>query len=187
MMKWQLTTRREVSGRLVASNAGDADGPRMRAARFYYLQKNWILAAKVAGRSFGVQTTQHGRFDITRLIPQLEEMHERLAGVVVENLRYDEFLVRYDRPTTLFYLDPPYYGSENDYGRGMFERSDFEALARCLKALHGRFIMTVNDVKTMRETFADFASRRVDTTYSVAGGGHAKRYHELIVSGGGKQ
>ncbi len=183
MMKWQLTTRSEFA-RLVASNA-DTLTDLERAARFYYLQKTGF-GGKVAGRSFGVQTTQPGRFDITRLIPHLEEMHERLRGVVVENLAYDEFLTRYDRPTTLFYLDPPYYGSENDYGRGMFERSDFEALAGLLKGLHGRFIMTVNDVKTMRECFAGFASRRVDTTYTVAGGRRAKRYHELLVTGGGK-
>ena len=63
--------------------------------------------------------------DITRLIPHLEKLHERLADAVVENLPYDEFITRYDRPTTLFCLDPPYYGSENDYGRWMFDRSDF--------------------------------------------------------------
>ena len=135
------------------------------------------------GRSFGIQTTQPGRFDITRLIPHLEELHERLAAVVIENLPYDEFLTRYDRPTTLFYLDPPYFGSENDYGRGMFDRSNFEALAAQLKSLHGRFIMTVNDVKTMRECFAGFSVKRVDTTYTVAGGRHARRYHELLITG----
>jgi len=33
---------------------------------------------------------------------------------------------RYDRPGTLFYLDPPYHGSEADYGRELFGRADFE-------------------------------------------------------------
>jgi DNA adenine methylase len=183
MMKWQITTRSEFA-RLVASNV-DTLTDLERAARFYYLQKTGF-GGKVAGRSFGVQTTQPGRFDITRLIPHLEELHERLAAVVIENLPYDEFLTRYDRPTTLFYLDPPYYGSENDYGRGMFEKSDFENLGALLKGIQGRFIMTVNDVKTMRECFAGFTAKRVDTTYTVAGGRHAKRYHELLVTGGAK-
>jgi DNA adenine methylase len=182
MMKWQITTRSEFA-RLVASNV-DTLTDLERAARFYYLQKTGF-GGKVAGRTFGVVTTQAGRFDITRLIPHLEELHERLAGVVVENLPYEEFITRYDRPTTLFYLDPPYYGSEKDYGRGMFERSDFEALAALLKVLQGRFIMSLNDAKAMRECFAGFDLKRVDTTYSVGGGRRStKRYHELLVTGG---
>lgn len=28
-----------------------------------------------------------------------------------------DFLDRYDRPETMFYLDPPYFGSEGDYGK----------------------------------------------------------------------
>jgi hypothetical protein len=50
----------------------------------------------------------------------------------------------------------------------MFDRSNIEALAAQLKALHGRFIMTVNDVKTMRECFAGFPLKRVDTTSPAA-------------------
>lgn len=42
----------------------------------------------------------------------------RLAGVIIENLPYGEFIARYDGPGVLFYLDPPYWGSEGDYGRG---------------------------------------------------------------------
>ncbi len=38
----------------------------------------------------------------------LLEIHERLAGVVIECLPWPEFLARYDSPT-LFHLDPPYW------------------------------------------------------------------------------
>ncbi|WP_267310859.1 hypothetical protein [Asaia spathodeae] len=33
--------------------------------------------------------------------------HQRLSRVVIECLPYSEILSRYDRPETLFYLDPP--------------------------------------------------------------------------------
>jgi hypothetical protein len=46
---------------------------------------------------------------VTRLAPLLEEVHERLAGVVIERLPYGELIRRYDRPETLFYLYPPYW------------------------------------------------------------------------------
>lgn len=35
----------------------------------------------------------------------------RLRGVIIENLDYREVLSRYDKPDTLFYLDPPYLES----------------------------------------------------------------------------
>lgn len=37
--------------------------------------------------------------------------------------------LRTPRPGTLFYLDPPYHGCENLYGKGLFKRSDFHRLA----------------------------------------------------------
>jgi len=41
------------------------------------------------------------------ITPQLENIHERLARVVTENLPWQKLIARYDRPGTLFYLDPP--------------------------------------------------------------------------------
>ncbi|ARC88662.1 hypothetical protein [Rhodovulum sp. MB263] len=34
--------------------------------------------------------------------------HDRLDGVVFENLPWQDVLARYDGPQALFYLDPPY-------------------------------------------------------------------------------
>lgn len=62
--------------------------------------------------------------------------------MVIECLDFGEFLARYDREGTLFYLDPPYWGSEGDYGPGLFARADFECLAGCLAGLRGPFLMS---------------------------------------------
>ena len=51
--------------------------------------------------------------------------HERLDGVVFECLGWAELVQRYDGPETLFYLDPPYFGGESDYRKGIFDRSQF--------------------------------------------------------------
>src|SRR3546814_1611503 len=67
------------------------------------------------------------RFDVTKLVPMLEDLHSRLTGVMIENLHYAAFIARYDRAGSLFYIDPPYFGSENAYGRGLFERADFRS------------------------------------------------------------
>ena len=56
-------------------------------------------------------------------------------------------------------------------------------MAAILAALKGRFLMSINDVPQIRETFADFNIKEVTTTYSVSmkslGKGQNK---ELLVS-----
>lgn len=152
-----------------------------RSARFLYLQK-LAFGGKVHGRGFGVQTTGGSRFNITKLIPMLEDVHERFAGVVIERLEWADFIRRYDRPHTLFYLDPPYYGCENDYGPDMFDRSEFETMAEVLEGISGRFILSLNDHPEVRRIFAKFDIEKVPTTYSVRGGGNAKKVTELVIS-----
>lgn len=57
----------------------------------------------------------------------LEDLHTRMAGVVIECLDYADFITRYDAKETLFYLDPPYWGCEGDYGKELFGRDEFDS------------------------------------------------------------
>jgi DNA adenine methylase len=183
MMRFQLTTRAEFE-RLVATDPATLTDLE-RAARFLYLQRT-CFGGKVSGRNFGISLDRPGRFDITRLGPMLDDLHGRLAGVIIECLPWDDFLRRYDRPETLFYLDPPYWGGEHDYGRGTFERADFERLAEALRGLSGAFIMSLNDVPEVRRIFAGFRLESVETSYSIARKTAGRqRVGELIISGGG--
>ena len=177
MMRWQLTTRAEFE-RLTASDP-DTLTDLERAARFYYLQRT-AFGGKVRGRTFGVVTEAAARFDITKLVPELEALHTRLAGVVIECLPFDAFLLRYDRPQTLFYLDPPYWGCEGDYGP-LFTRADFARLAEVLTGLTGRFLLSLNDTPEVRTIFGAFAIEAVRTTYTVASG-KPKPVGEVIIS-----
>lgn len=178
-MKWTLTTRAEFE-RLVATDP-DTLTDLERSARFYYLQRI-AFGGKVTGRNFGVCMDRGARFDITRLAPELAELHARLAGVIIEKLHYADFLTRYDRPTTLFYLDPPYYGSESDYGRTLFSRDDFERLSAQLAQLKARWLLSLNDVPDVRRIFDGFSIESVRTTYSVGGGARAKTVGEILIT-----
>ena len=152
-----------------------------RAARFLYLQRA-AYGGKVRGRNFGVDVRAPGAFNVTKLIPLLDELHERLAGVSIECLSWEAFLPRYDRPETLFYLDPPYWGSEDYYGKGVFARDDFARLAAALRGLQGQWILSINDVPDIREMFAWAAIDQKSLTYTIAGGEAAKEVIELIIT-----
>jgi DNA adenine methylase len=115
-----------------------------------------------------------GAFDISRVVPHLEELHSRLAGVTIECLPYSEFIARYDRPSKLFYLDPPYLGMEKLY-EGGFTREDFGRLAAQLSSIQGRFIMSLNDSAEVRRLFAKFRLATVETRYTAGGPSHVKR------------
>lgn len=176
-LKFQITSRREFE-RLKATDPATLTDLE-RAGRFLYLQKT-AFGGKVAGQSFGVDPRSGGSFNLTTLAPVLEAVHERLAGVTVENLPWQKLIERYDRPETLFYLDPPYWGSEGDYGRDLFGREQFEIMAEQLARLRGRFILSINDVPEIRRIFAAFAFEEVGLNYSLAKG-QATPARELIV------
>ena len=179
-IKFGITTRTEFE-RLIAVDP-DTLTDLERAARFLYLQRT-AFGGKVSGRNFGVQIGQGARFDITKLAPMLEDIHTRLSGVVIECLDFEAFIRRYDRPGTLFYLDPPYHGSESDYGRTLFSRDDFARLEGVLRGLSGRFLMSINDTPEIRAIFAEFTIEEVTTTYSVGlKAGEKGGAAELIVS-----
>ena len=177
-LRYRFTSRAEFERLLAVDPATCTDIE--RSVRFLYLQRT-CFGGKVAGRTFGVTTTTSGRFDVTKLAEILPAIAERLAGVVVENLPWAAFLARYDRPETLFYLDPPYWGSEDYYGKDLFPKAAFAELAESLAAIAGRFILTVNDCPETRAIFARFAITHAELTYQLCGS-NSKGVTELIVS-----
>lgn len=178
-LRFRLTSRAEFE-RLAAL---DPSRSRMtdlnRAARFLYLQRT-AFGGKVAGRNFGVDPGRPGRFNVTELEPMLAELHHRLAGVVIERLPYGEFIARYDRAETLFYLDPPYFNCEKDYGPDVFSPSDFQRLSDQLAGVKGRFLLSINDTPEIRDIFKGFHQLPVQTSYSI--GRNGTRMGELLIS-----
>lgn len=154
-----------------------------RAARFVYLQ-TLAFGGKAVGRNFGTDAKQPQNVDLARLTRRVEALHDRLSGVVIENLDWSDFISRYDRATTLFYLDPPYWGCEDDYGTGIFTPDDFQQMADQLRAADGRFLLSINDVPELREMFAWADVEGVQTKYSLAGPGGTIAAAELLIGRG---
>lgn len=179
MLRFQVTSRDEFE-RLKATDP-DTLTDMQRAARFLYLQCV-AFGGKVAGRNFGVSVGRPGRFNINKLASDLADLNERMAAVVIERLDWSEFIRRYDRPGTLFYLDPPYFGCEGDYGRDLFDQAQFVAMAGQLRRISGRFILSLNDTPEVREIFASFDFEEVGVRYTLAGAANSSMAREVIIS-----
>lgn len=136
-----------------------------KAARYYYLQR-LCFGGRVSGRSFGVSPDRPGRINLLRLEEELSDVHLRLYNVMIENLPWNEFIDRYDRTETFFFLDPPYYESPV-YKHNFYKIDDYIKIAAKLKTVRGNFILTLNDHPEIRKVFADFFIKPVNLAYSV--------------------
>ena len=149
-----------------------------RAARYLYLSKT-CYAGLVRHQNYSVRVDEPPGFNPERIPSVIEEAHHRLARVQIECLPYEEVLVRYDRPATLFYLDPPYY--ERKLYRYNLQPEEFAVMAGRLDKLRGKFVLSLNDVPEVRALFKAFKIRAVELAYTaqkVAG----KRFKEVLIT-----
>jgi DNA adenine methylase len=136
-----------------------------RAARYIYLQR-MCFGGRSRGRVFGTSTTGTPRLNLFTLQRLLEEAWIRLGQVMIECMDFRQLIPRYDRPHTLFFLDPPYW-KINGYEHNFIEK-DFYDLAELLGGIKGRFLMTLNDTPEVRDIFKLFRIDEVELKYSMS-------------------
>lgn len=143
-----------------------------RAARF------WAVIKESFGtdlRSFCVK----GR-DIQRAVDFLREASVRLNKVVIENGDFNRIISTYDRPSTLFYFDPPYYEAERYY-HGTFLPEDHKRLKESLQGIKGKFLLSYNDCQEIRELYNGYKITELDRRNSLTIKSCEKNYHELVI------
>jgi DNA adenine methylase len=149
-----------------------------RAARFFYLQKN-CYGGLIKRQHFKISVQNGSNYNSRRIPLVLHLAHERLLGVQLECLPYQEIIRRYDRRDTFFYLDPPYFN--RPYYKFNFNQTDYVELARLLEVVKGRFLLSLNDAPEIRRIFANFKIHGLTFSYSAqrkAG----KVYPEVLIS-----
>jgi DNA adenine methylase len=89
---------------------------------------------------------------------RLELINARIKKVQIECLDFEKVIKKYDSKSTLFYLDPPYIGGEKYYKTKSvnFRHEDHERLARTLKKIRGKFILSYYDHETIRKSYKAF-------------------------------
>ncbi len=145
-----------------------------RATRFFMLIKT----------SYGCDVRSFGciKRDTSTSIEYLNRIQKRLSRVVVENKDFESLVKVYDRPTALFYLDPPYYGTEKYY-QAQFTQDDHERLCRVLKNLKGKFILSYNDCGFVRELYKGFNIEYIERNHNLTSrySDGDRRYGEVII------
>lgn len=76
----------------------------------------------------------------------------------------------YDRGSTFFYCDPPYYGLSDYTSQGSkpFSKEDHVRLKECLSKIQGRFLLSINDHPEIRKLYSGFNIKPVEVRYSVS-------------------
>jgi DNA adenine methylase len=76
----------------------------------------------------------------------------------ISHFRLGDFasvIEEFDSPTTYFYLDPPYWKTENYYSNHDFDREDHERLANVLNGIKGKFSLSYYDFELLHEWFPE--------------------------------
>ena len=101
--------------------------------------------------------------------------------ITKEDFFREQAIKVYDRPTALFYLDPPYVNTEKYYD-SPFSAQDHHRLREVLSQVKGRFILSYNDHPLIRELYADYRIEGITRTTTLAGkGNNQTQYAELII------
>lgn len=150
-----------------------ADYDVRRAAMFLKLLR---FSYSSSGKSYASQP-----FDIRKLFGLISQLQDRLANVVVENQDFETLIKHYDRPDAFFYLDPPYFSTEDMYEVG-FGWDDHVRLRDTLKNIKGKFLLSYNDCDEIRELYNGFSMFDFSRTHSMAQRYEAgKEFKELLI------
>jgi DNA adenine methylase len=132
------------------------------AAVYYYLVKN-AFSGQV-GCGFSSSKKFPGKYS---MLADFTPWARRLNKVTLENLAYEDCLRRYDSADAVFYLDPPYLGTERYYG-GDFAAADHEGLREVLGGRAGRWLVSYNDCPEVRALYRGYNVEEVRPRYSAA-------------------
>lgn len=111
----------------------------------------------------------------------LKKVQERLQGVVIERKDFADLIKVYDRKDALFYLDPPYVGTEKYY-KVSYVPEDHQRLADALKKIKGRFILSYNDDPMICSLYDGYTIERVTRKSTLAANGNNKTdFAEIII------
>ena len=103
----------------------------------------------------------------------------------IESKDFQELIEKYDSPSTYFYLDPPYWKTENYYSAHDFDSEDHHRLAQCLHNIKGKFSLSYYEFTQLLEWFPKdkygWATKDFAKASSAARGKTQNKGSELLI------
>ncbi|WP_375673624.1 DNA adenine methylase [Bartonella sp. TS82HLJMH] len=136
-----------------------------RAARFLFLQR-CVMYGKKEYVSFGFGRKKPTVFNPDKLLARMRRVRQKLLDTTILNLSWERVVELFDASDSLFYLDPPYLVERRYYSSGNFVEDDFVSMAKVLKSIQGKFVLSLNDSDEVREIFRDFDFLELETLWT---------------------
>ncbi|WP_088227766.1 DNA adenine methylase [Desulfosporosinus sp. FKB] len=152
-----------------------------RAVRFYYLL-HFSFGALMKG--FMISPLKKPPMTLERVRESITSVKDRLINTIIEKRDVEKILSSYDRSSTFFYCDPPYYGLADYTGQGSkpFSKDDHVRLKECLAKIKGKFLLSINDHPEIRALYSGFNIKEIDVRYSVSRTNKSSFAKELFIS-----
>jgi len=139
------------------------DDPIERAGRFWSLRYMQFAARPDKKAGFKVRNYWNPARTFDNAKGQLQELADRFRAVTIEHRDYRKILDGYDalwsdpdEPDVLFYLDPPYIGTEHYYN----DEFDHEAFVDALAAVDGYWMCSYSELPEGLEEYHVLARQR---------------------------
>lgn len=127
-----------------------------RAIRWFYLLRQRISpknATLVSG--WRASKELNTATDYQNALTRLQAFEERWRNVMIECVDFRRMFDIYDSPETVFFVDPPYVGKEDQY-KGGFSFQDHVDLASILKNIQGKAIVTYYECDLVNSLYKDW-------------------------------
>ena len=142
--------------------------PFERALRYFYLNRvSFGAMQQGAGTiSFGFGAVASPSQAYARSIEFIPSFARRIMTTQIDNRHWSDVIDAYDRPSTIFYIDPPYWGAEQYYTASM-KQEEHAQLAERLSRLQGQAMVSY------------YEGPEVEAMYGKGGLGWAKKTFKL--------
>ncbi len=170
--EWELASRAEFNrlANLDPQTLTDVQ----RAHRFYYLiMAGWGGEARYPRFQTSIRDGGHGNRlvgALKTLRERITPIHRRLQTVLIENMDWQGCVQKYDSPTTVMYLDPPYLGNGANYKFNMRGEDDHRSIAERLGRMRGFWILSSYDTPEIRELFDGYAVTPIQSSSGMRTG-----------------
>mgnify|MGYP003632151412 FL=1 len=128
-------------------------GDKEIAGQYAYCATQVFSGSKILESKFiDLKGKYASKYDALRRRLNKEDVIERLKKITqVENMDYSELISKYDSPTTFFYVDPPYWKTEDYYSNHDFDSDDHYTLCTNLLNIKGKFALSYYDFPQLSE------------------------------------